>query len=108
MLFVFRTGAVAPDIGQGPLFIAFVGGVIGGLGSLSGAALGGFVLGVAINVLGATLPISVKSHTELFAFVFVIAILVFVPDGLITVRGGPLVGLWKRLRGAVAAEGAAT
>jgi branched-chain amino acid transport system permease protein len=107
VLFVFRTGAVAPDIGQGPLFIAFVGGVIGGLGSLSGAALGGFVLGVAINILGATLPISVKSHTELFAFVFVIAVLVFVPDGLITVRGGGIVALWRRLRRAPAAEGAA-
>ena len=34
LLFTFRQGAVAPDIGQGPLLIAFVGGVIGGLGSL--------------------------------------------------------------------------
>ena len=32
-------------MGQGPLLIAFVGGVIGGLGSLAGAAFGGFVLG---------------------------------------------------------------
>ena len=51
ILFTFREGAVAPDIGQGPLLIAFVGGVIGGLGSLAGAALGGFALGVVINVL---------------------------------------------------------
>src|SRR5919205_3937831 len=31
LLYTFRAGAVAPDIGQGPLLIAFVGGVIGGL-----------------------------------------------------------------------------
>lgn len=106
VLLIFRTGAVAPDIGQGPLLIAFVGGVIGGLGSLAGAALGGFVLGVTINLLGATLPISVKSHTQLFAFLVVIAILVFVPDGLITVRGVGITGWWKRRR-APATEGAA-
>lgn len=85
LLFVLRTGpAVAPDIGQAPLLIAFVGGVIGGLGSLPGAALGGFVLGAIINALGATLSIQLKSHTQLFAFVAVIAILVFLPDGLIS------------------------
>ncbi len=100
ILFIFRTGAVAPDIGQGPLLIAFVGGVIGGLGSLAGAVLGGFVLGVTINLLGATLPISVKSHTQLFAFLVVIAILVFLPDGLISLRHGGVSGWWKRVRGA--------
>jgi branched-chain amino acid transport system permease protein len=98
LLYLFRTGAVAPDIGQGPLFVAFVGGVIGGLGSLTGAALGGFVLGAIINILGATLPITLKSHTQLFAFLAVIAILVFVPDGLISVRGDAVVRLWRRLR----------
>ena len=105
LLYLFRTGAVAPDIGQGPLFVAFVGGVIGGLGSLPGAALGGFVLGAIIDILGATLPITLKSHTQLFAFLAVIAILVFVPDGLISVRGGAALRLWRRLR-KPAAEGA--
>jgi branched-chain amino acid transport system permease protein len=108
VLFIFRNGQVAPDIGQGPLFVAFVGGVIGGLGSLYGAALGGFVLGMIINILGATLPITLKSHTQLFAFLAVIAILVFVPEGLIAVRGGALARLWSRFRKPKpAAEGAA-
>jgi branched-chain amino acid transport system permease protein len=107
ILYIFRNGQVAPDIGQGPLFVAFVGGVIGGLGSLAGAALGGFVLGAIINVLGATLPITLKSHTQLFAFLAVIAILVFVPDGLISVRAGVLLRGWRRLRRTPVAEGAA-
>src|SRR5437764_9690093 len=89
VLYVLKIGpTIAPDMGQDVLFVAFVGGVIGGLGSLPGAALGGFVLGVIINILGATLPITLKSHTRLFAFLAVIAILVLLPDGLITVRGG--------------------
>jgi branched-chain amino acid transport system permease protein len=107
ILYIFRNGQVAPDIGQGPLFVAFVGGVIGGLGSLGGAALGGFVLGAIINILGATLNIHLKSHTQLFAFLAVIAILVFVPDGLISVRGHAAVRLWRRLRRTPVAEGAA-
>src|SRR5207247_1977777 len=107
LLYVFRNGAVAPDIVQGRFFVAFVGGVIGGLGSLTGAALGGFVLGVLMNILQSTLPITLKSHTQLFAFLAVIAILVFVPDGLITVRGGAVAELWRRLRKPKsAAEGA--
>jgi branched-chain amino acid transport system permease protein len=107
ILYILRTGAVAPDIGQGPLFVAFVGGVIGGLGSLSGAALGGFVLGAIINVLSATLPITLKSHTQLFAFLVVIAILVFIPNGLVSVRAGAFSRLWRRVRRIAPAEEAA-
>lgn len=91
LLYVLRTGAVAPDMGQGPLLVAFVGGAIGGLGSLVGAAIGGFVLGAIINSLQATLPVQLASHTQMFAFLLVIGILVLAPDGL--------VGLYQRFRG---------
>src|SRR5713101_1152011 len=104
ILFTFREGAVAPDIGQGPLLIAFVGGVIGCLGSLAGAALGGFVLGVVLNVLQATLPLSINNHFQLFAFAAVIAILVFQPDGLIAIRAGFARTWWRRLRRATAVQ----
>jgi len=104
ILYILRTGAVAPDIGQGPLFVAFVGGVIGGLGSLSGAALGGFVLGAIINALSATLPITLKSHTQLFAFLIVIGILVFVPNGLVSVRASAFSRVWRRVRRIAPAE----
>jgi len=109
VLYVFRNNAVAPDMGQGPLFIAFVGGAIGGLGSLAGAALGGFVLGVIINILNASLPIQLHSHAELFAFLILIGILVFMPDGLIAFRGSAVSRLWKwwQTRRKPAAEGTA-
>src|SRR5207249_11925551 len=90
LLYTFRAGAIAPDIGQGPLLIAFVGGVIGGLGSLVGAALGGFILDVVLNVLQATLPLSINNHFQLFAFAGVISILVLQPNGLIAIRGASL------------------
>lgn len=88
VLFVLRSGALSPDMGRQPLLVAFVGGVIGGLGSLSGAVLGGFVLGALINALQSVLPITLASHTQLFAFLAVIAILVLRPGGLITIRFG--------------------
>lgn len=94
ILYVLRVGAVDPEIGRGPLLIAFVGGVIGGLGSLAGAALGGFVLGVIINILQASLPVTLASHSLMFAYLFVIAILVLQPNGLIAVR----LGMYGRLR----------
>ena len=61
-----------------------------------GAALGGFVLGALINALQATLPTSVNSHTQLFAFLVVIAILVLLPDGLVTLPRR--VQAWRRSR----------
>lgn len=83
VLYMLNHGDVRPNVGQGPLLVAFVGGVIGGLGSLPGAALGGFALGVVINILQATLPRSLQGHTQMFAFLAVIAILVLQPQGLI-------------------------
>jgi branched-chain amino acid transport system permease protein len=90
VLFLMRNGSVAPTIGQEPLLIAFVGGVIGGLGSLAGAALGGFVLGAMINALSAVLPLNLSSYTRLFGFLAVILILVWQPNGLISI-----VGRWR-------------
>jgi branched-chain amino acid transport system permease protein len=106
LLYVLRTGAIDPEIGRGPLLVAFVGGVIGGLGSLPGAALGGFVLGAMITALQASLPTTLASHTLMFAFMGVIAILVLAPNGLIAIRGGAARQLWRRLRPEPVAEAA--
>lgn len=83
ILYMLNHGDVRPNVGQGPLLVAFVGGVIGGLGSLPGAALGGFALGLLINILQSTLPNSLQGHTLMFAFLAVIAMLVLQPEGLI-------------------------
>jgi branched-chain amino acid transport system permease protein len=82
LLLVARTGAVSPTMGLGPLLVAFVGVVIGGIGNLVGAAVGGFVLGALITSLQASLPVSLSGYTEALAFGAVIAILVLRPRGL--------------------------
>lgn len=103
ILYIFRTGSVSPEMGNGPLFVAFVGAVIGGLGSMPGAAIGGFMLGGVIDALEAALPRGLNVYTELFAFVVVIAVLVLIPDGLISLRRGMFL---EALRGRRAAANA--
>ena len=83
ILFVLRTGSLSAEMGVTPLLIAFVGGAIGGLGSLTGAALGGFTLGVVINTIQSSLPVDLSGYTLMFAFLFVIVVLVIAPNGLL-------------------------
>ena len=86
LCYVSRNGSVSPTMGTGPLLVAFVGGVIGGLGSLWGATVGGFLLGATVTALQASLPVDLSSYTQLFAFSAVIAILVLRPSGLFARR----------------------
>ena len=83
ILFVLRTGSLSAEMGVTPLLIAFVGGAIGGLGSLTGAALGGFTLGVVVNTIQSSLPVDLSGYTLMFAFLFVIVVLVLAPNGLL-------------------------
>jgi len=83
ILFVLRTGSLSAQMGVTPLLIAFVGGAIGGLGSLTGAALGGFTLGVVVNTIQSSLPVDLSGYTLMFAFLFVIVVLVIAPNGLL-------------------------
>ena len=86
LAYVSRNGSVSPTMGIAPLLVAFVGGVIGGLGSLWGAAVGGFLLGSVVTGLQAGLPVELSSYTQLFAFGAVILILVLRPSGLFARR----------------------
>jgi branched-chain amino acid transport system permease protein len=72
--------------------IAFVGTVIGGLGSLSGAAAGGFIVGAATVLLQAVLPPGFREFREVFVYLLVILILLVRPQGLI-----PSAGLRQRV-----------
>src|SRR4051812_10491864 len=79
ILYMLNHGDVRPNVGQGPLLIAFVGVVIGGLGSLGGAALGGFTLGVLVKLPSATLPRFLPGHTLMFSVLLVLLMLVVQP-----------------------------
>lgn len=89
ILLVAQTGVLRPDMGLIPVIIAFVSTVIGGLGSLLGAALGGFVFGCLTAVLQMVLPIELSPYRDAFVFTIVILVLLFRPQGLM---GRPLGG----------------
>jgi branched-chain amino acid transport system permease protein len=78
-----RRGTVEPTMGFIPVLKAFIASVIGGLGSLTGAVLGGFVLAAIEVGLDASLPDSVLGFRDAFALAIVIAILYFRPEGLL-------------------------
>jgi branched-chain amino acid transport system permease protein len=81
---VARRGTVDPQMGFNPVLKAFIATIIGGLGSLSGAVLGGFVLGAIEVALDSTLPNGALPFRDAFALLLVIAILYVRPEGLLT------------------------
>lgn len=87
ILFTAQMGFVQPRLGQPLVLIAFVATVIGGMGSLPGAVLGGFMVGIGITLLQALLPADLRPFREAFLFVAVIAVLLFKPNGLLPARG---------------------
>jgi branched-chain amino acid transport system permease protein len=78
-----RSASVTPTIGAAPLLVAFVATVIGGMRSLTGAVVGGFVYAIIISLLGIFLPPNLLEFREAFMFAIVIIILLFRPEGLI-------------------------
>jgi branched-chain amino acid transport system permease protein len=85
-LLVAQTGTVTANMGTVPVVIAFVATVIGGMGSLPGAVLGGAVLGTLATVLQASLPVELRPFRDAFVYLAVLIILVVRPQGLIIVR----------------------
>jgi branched-chain amino acid transport system permease protein len=71
---------------------AFTAAVLGGIGSLGGAMLGGILLGVIENLgagyMGALTDGAIGSnYSDVFAFLMLIAVLVLRPSGLLGERG---------------------
>ena len=73
-------------MGFTPVLKAFIASVIGGLGSLSGAVVGGFALAAIEVALEVALPESALPFRDAFALLIVIVILYFRPQGLLSRR----------------------
>jgi branched-chain amino acid transport system permease protein len=86
ILLVAQTGVVTPTMGTGPVLVAFIATVLGGIGSLRGAVLGGFVLGVITVALQAYLPLELRYYRDAFAYSAVIVMLLLRPQGLIVAK----------------------
>jgi branched-chain amino acid transport system permease protein len=73
-------------MGFTPVLKAFVAAVVGGFGSLPGAVIGGFALGIAEVTLQATLPSSVAGFRDAFIFSAIAVLLLFRPQGILGER----------------------
>lgn len=87
MLFFSTRTNVSWSSGESVVLIAFVGAVIGGLGSMAGAALGGFLLGFVYTMLNALLPAELRVFSDAFLYIAVIAVLLIRPSGIIAAKG---------------------
>lgn len=84
VLWVGQRGSVDPSMGLTPVIAAFLATIIGGLGNLSGAALGGLLYGLLQTVLEQILPASLQPYRDAIVVVVIVAILLFRPNGLLS------------------------
>ena len=106
LLYAVQTGTINPDMGFSPVLKAFIAAVIGGFGSISGAVVGGYTLGLLEVVLTAVpgmgdilpaattapgviqffktyLPSSLTSYRDAFVFITLILLLLVRPSGIL-------------------------
>jgi branched-chain amino acid transport system permease protein len=87
VLILMRSPSASPALGSDWLIKAIVAAVIGGLGSFTGAVVGGLALGLAEVVLRGYLPEGVWERlTDAVVFVLIAALFIVRPQGLFTVR----------------------
>lgn len=82
LLFVVQTGILDFRMGVPIMLFAFIATVIGGMGSLVGAVVGGFLVGIVSILLQTFLPSEIRNFRDVFVFLFVIVILLVRPQGL--------------------------
>jgi branched-chain amino acid transport system permease protein len=92
LFWIARVGSVVPTIGAGPLLIALIATVIGGMGGLAGAIAGGYVLGALTVGMQLLLPPGLIDYRDAFTFGIVILVLLIRPQGLIPGRQSARVG----------------
>jgi branched-chain amino acid transport system permease protein len=83
LLLVVKTGVLDYREGVPLALVGFVATVVGGMGSMLGAVLGGFLIGIATVVLQVVLPEEFRGARDAFVFGFVIFVLLVRPEGLI-------------------------
>ncbi len=81
ILYALKAPGIEPLMGIQPGLRAFVAAVLGGIGNLPGAALGGMVLGLIETFAGGVPMLS--NYRDAIAFALLIIILLFKPAGLL-------------------------
>ncbi|BBL53385.1 branched-chain amino acid ABC transporter permease [Bartonella quintana] len=81
IMWALRYPQIQPHMGVLPGLKAFVAAVIGGIGSIPGAMLGGLLLGFIEIMIIAFFPV-LSGYRDAFAFILLILILLIMPTGL--------------------------
>ncbi|HHL33875.1 MAG TPA: branched-chain amino acid ABC transporter permease [Desulfobulbaceae bacterium] len=81
ILWAMKYPQIEPLMGIVPGLKAFVAAVLGGIGNVFGAVLGGFILGITEIMLVAFWP-ELSGYRDAFAFLLLILVLLFRPTGI--------------------------
>lgn len=82
MLYFTTYSSVVPTVGSMPGLKAFVAAVFGGIGSIPGAVIGAFLIGICENFVKILPFEGATTFVDAFTFTLLIIILVFKPTGL--------------------------
>ncbi|WKY49229.1 branched-chain amino acid ABC transporter permease [Eubacteriaceae bacterium ES3] len=82
ILWCMKYPSVLPLMGVVPGLKCFIAAVIGGIGNVKGALLGGLILGFSEVLMVAFFP-ALTGYRDAIAFVILIVILLFLPNGLL-------------------------
>jgi len=86
LILVTQTGTVDINMGANLMLVAFVATVIGGLGSLPGAVLAGYLIGAATVIMQVVLPPDARPFRDAFVYGAVIVMLIWRPNGLFSAK----------------------
>ncbi len=87
VFYALRYPQIFPFMGQYPGSRAFIAAVVGGIGSIKGALVGGFLLGMLTVLLPAAFP-EYSGYREALIFALLVIVLVFKPNGLFGQEAG--------------------
>jgi branched-chain amino acid transport system permease protein len=86
LLYVVQSGNLNRTMGVPLVLAAFVATVVGGMGSLVGAVLGGFIVGGASVFFQIVLPAEIRLDRDACVYALILVILLLRPTGLIKVK----------------------
>ena len=78
-VFYGLTNYISPTIGRDLVLPVFAATIVGGIGSVYGAVLGGFLVGLAANLALTILP---SGYSPSVPFLIILAVLLIRPNGL--------------------------
>ena len=85
-LIVSQTGVLSYHMGVSLVLFGFVATVVGGMGSIVGAVIGGFVVGISSVVFQVILPIEWRPNRDVWVYGMILLVLLLRPTGLVRVR----------------------